>query len=140
MSINDFNARIIEDFRVNKGKVGKPFESATLLLLHSTGAKSGLPRVNPLAYTIDAKRFVIIAAKEYSQTHPDWYYNLKTHPRVTIEVGESTLNVTPAEALGDERARLFNGMAAGMPILHDYQSEVRRTIPVFTLTAAVPAD
>ncbi|MGO9973633.1 MAG: nitroreductase/quinone reductase family protein, partial [Solirubrobacteraceae bacterium] len=89
----DFNAKIIEEFRANGGRVGGMFESMPLLLLHHTGAKSGKQRVNPLAYQRDGDRYVIFASKAGAPTNPDWYHNLKAHPEVAIEVGTETINV-----------------------------------------------
>src|SRR5690242_1675034 len=94
---NDFNATIIADFRANGGKVGPPFEGAPMVLLHTTGAKSGKERVNPLVYTTDGDRFVIIASKAGAPTNPDWYHNIKANPTVTLEVGEETFEAQATE-------------------------------------------
>ena len=78
-----FNDNIVEEFRANGGKVGGPFEGATLLLLHTTGAKSGQPRLAPLAYfTVDGK-MIIIGSKAGADTNPDWVHNLARQPRRT---------------------------------------------------------
>ena len=87
-SPNDFNARIIDEFRANGGEVGEPFANTPLLLLHHAGAKSGIERVNPLAYLRDGNRYVIFASKAGAPTNPDWYHNLRAHPEVRIEVGD----------------------------------------------------
>src|SRR5688500_12682594 len=87
---HDFNAHTIEEFRTNAGKVGGYFEGATLLLLHTKGAKSGLPRTNPLVYLPDGDRYVVIASKGGAPTHPDWYFNLLADPNVEIEVSTGT--------------------------------------------------
>jgi len=84
---NDWNKQIIEEFRANDGKVGGHFENMTLLLLHTTGVKSGQPRLNPVAYVKDGDQYVIMASKGGAPTHPDWYYNLVANPQVTVEVG-----------------------------------------------------
>src|SRR5919106_3589239 len=84
---NEFNRNLIEEFRANEGKVGGMFAGAPLLLLTTTGARSGLPRVAPLAYTTDNGRLVVIASKGGAPSHPDWYYNVRANPEVTVEVG-----------------------------------------------------
>src|SRR4051794_18337035 len=94
----EFNARIIEEFRANDGVVGGMFEGMPMLLLHHVGAKSGTPRVNPLAYQADNGRYVILASKGGAPTNPDWYYNLKANPDVTIEVGTDTFEAVASEA------------------------------------------
>ena len=81
----EFNARIIEEFRGNQGRVGGPFEGATLLLLHHVGARSGKDRINPLVYNRDGDRYVVFASKAGAPTNPDWYHNLKANPNITIE-------------------------------------------------------
>jgi deazaflavin-dependent oxidoreductase (nitroreductase family) len=92
-SAADFNAQIIEEFRANEGRVGGMFDGMPLLLLHHTGAKSGKSRINPLVYQSDKGRYVIFASKGGAPTNPDWYYNLKAQPDVTIELGADTIDV-----------------------------------------------
>jgi len=86
----DWNSKIISDFRANAGKVGPPFEGTPLLLLHTTGAKSGNERVNPVAYRADGDALVVFASKAGGPTNPDWYHNLRANPKVTVEVGTDT--------------------------------------------------
>jgi deazaflavin-dependent oxidoreductase (nitroreductase family) len=133
---NDFNAQIIDEFRANDGRVGGMFENSPLLLLHHTGAKSGQNRVNPLAYLGDDGRYVIFASKGGAPTNPDWYYNLKAHPDVTIEVGTETMGVTVSEAAGEERDRLFRAQAERVPQFAEYEEKAGRVIPVMILTPA----
>jgi deazaflavin-dependent oxidoreductase (nitroreductase family) len=133
-SPQDFNARIIEEFRANDGVVGGPFEGATLLLLHHVGAKSGKDRINPLVYQRDGDRYVIFASKAGAPTNPDWYHNLKAHPNVTIEVGTDTIEVVASEATGDERDRLFNAQVERSPQFGEYRDKTDRVIPVILLT------
>src|ERR1700751_2197100 len=102
----DFNAQIIDEFRTNAGRVGGMFEGTPLLLLHHTGAKSGTERVNPLAYFADDGRYVVFASKGGAPTNPQWYWNLKAHPDVSLEVGNETLDATASEATGEEGARM----------------------------------
>jgi len=130
----DFNAKIIDEFRANGGRVGGMFESMPLLLLHHTGAKSGKQRVNPLAYQRDGVRYVIFASKAGAPTNPDWYHNLKAHPEVAIEVGTETINVVASEASADQRARLFHAQAQRSPQFAAYQDRTDRVIPAIILT------
>jgi deazaflavin-dependent oxidoreductase (nitroreductase family) len=130
----DFNAQIIEEFHANGGRVGGPMEGMPLLLLHHTGAKSGKSRINPLAYQADGGRYVIFASKAGAPTNPDWYYNLKAQPNVSIEVGTDTIDVVASEASGEERERLFRTQAERVPQFADYEQKAERVIPVIVLT------
>jgi deazaflavin-dependent oxidoreductase (nitroreductase family) len=135
--VNDFNTKIIAEFRANGGKVGPPFEGAPMVLLHTTGAKSGKERVNPLVYTIDGDRFVIIASKGGAPTNPDWYHNVKANPNVTLEIGEETFAATATvHDTGAERDRLFAAQAELMPGFKDYEKATDRVIPVVVLERA----
>jgi deazaflavin-dependent oxidoreductase (nitroreductase family) len=132
----DFNAKIIEEFRANEGRVGGMFEGGNLLLLHHTGAKSGRDRVNPLAYLDDDGRYVVVASKGGAPDNPGWFYNLKAHPSVKIEVGGETLDAVATEATGEERERLFVQMTAAAPQFAKYAKTAGRVIPVVVLTPA----
>jgi deazaflavin-dependent oxidoreductase (nitroreductase family) len=132
--MNDFNRPVIEEYRANGGKVGGPFEGIPLLLLTTTGATSGKQRINPLAYTTDGERLVILASKNGAPTHPDWYHNLVAHPDVTVEVGTDTFAARATVVDGAERNKLFAIMAAMLPIYAEYQAQITRTIPVVALT------
>ena len=134
---NESNARnqiIIDEFRANNGKVGGRFEGKTLLLLHTTGAKSGKERINPVAYVRDGKRYVVIASKGGAPNSPDWYYNILAHPHLTVEVGTDTLQVEAKVAEEPERTRLYNKMVEMMPGFDDYRRKTTRVIPVIELT------
>src|SRR5690242_745560 len=133
-SPQDFNARIIEEFRANDGVVGGPFEGATLLLLHHVGAKSGKDRVNPLVYNRDGDRYVVFASKAGAPTNPDWYHNIKANPNTTIEVGTDTIEVVASEASGEERDRLFDAQVQRSPQFGEYRDKPDRVIPVILLT------
>jgi deazaflavin-dependent oxidoreductase (nitroreductase family) len=133
-SPSDFNAKIIEEFRANDGRVGGMFEGMPLLLLHHTGAKSGESRVNPVAYSTDGERYVIFASKGGAPTNPGWYHNLKASPQARIEVGTETLDVVASEATGEERERLFRAQAERSPQFGEYQKKTDRVIPVIILT------
>jgi deazaflavin-dependent oxidoreductase (nitroreductase family) len=130
---NDFNQRIIEEFRANGGVVGGPFRGAPMLLLTTTGAKSGRQRVNPLVYLPDGDRFVIIASKGGAPTNPDWYHNLLANPETTIEVGTETIPVRADVLTGEERDRLYAKQAAERPAFAEYQAKTARRIPVIAL-------
>ena len=130
----DFNAQIIKEFHANEGRVGGMFEGAKLLLLHHTGAKSGKSRINPLGYLSDERRYVVFASKAGAPTNPDWYYNLKAQPNVTIEVGTDTIAVVASEATGEERERLYRTQAERVPQFAAYQKQTDRVIPVIILT------
>jgi deazaflavin-dependent oxidoreductase (nitroreductase family) len=130
----DFNAKIIDEFHANNGRVGGMFEATPLLLLHHTGARSGKRRINPLAYNRDSDRYVIFASKGGAPTNPGWYHNLKAHPEVLIEVGTQTINVVADEATGEERERLFRAQAERSPQFAEYQTKTDRLIPVIILT------
>src|SRR5450755_3702764 len=89
----DYNAQIIDEFRANNGHVGGMWEGTLLLLLHHTGTKSGVSRVNPVAYLPDDRRYLIWAANGGAPNNPDWYHNLVAHPNTSIEVGSETIDV-----------------------------------------------
>lgn len=131
----DFNAKVIDAFRANGGRVGgEMFENMPMLLLHHTGARSGQSRINPVAYTRDGGRYVIIASKGGSPTHPAWYHNVVAHPDVAIEVGADTIDAVASEASGEERDRLYRAQAERLPQFAEYERKTDRTIPVIVLT------
>ena len=130
----DYNAQIIAEFRANQGHVGGRFEGTPLLLLHTTGARSGTRYTNPVAYLGDQGRYVIFASKAGAPSNPGWYHNLKAHPKVTIEVEAATIEVTASEASGSERDRLYDRQAEIVPRFAEYQSKTERVIPVVVLT------
>lgn len=133
---NDWNKAIIAEFRANGGKVGGPFEGASMVLLHSTGAKSGQERVNPLVYTTDGDRYVIIASKGGAPSNPDWFYNIVANPDVTLEIGTEHFAAKASVPGEPERTRLFEQMASQMPGFADYQRNTTRIIPVVVLKRA----
>ena len=128
-----FNANIVDEFRANGGKVGGPFEGGTLLLLTTTGAKSGQPRLAPLAYlTIDDK-MIIIGSKAGADTNPDWVHNLRANPRAHIEVSTTDYDVVAHELTSVERDELYPKVVAAAPVFGEYQSKTSRVIPLFEL-------
>ncbi len=132
--MNDWNAKIIEEFRSNEGKVGGQFEGAPILLLHSTGAKSGEERVNPIMYQSVGSDMAVFASKAGAPTNPDWYHNLKANPRATVEVGTDTVQVTARVAEADERERIWTKQKADYPGFADYEKATTREIPVVILS------
>ena len=131
--MSDFNKQVIEEFRANDGKVGGPFEGAPLLLLHTTGAKSGLARLNPLMYLPDGERHVIIASKAGAPDNPDWYYNVVANPEVSVEVGSEKFEAVATVADEPERTELYDKMAASFSAFAEYEEKTSRTIPVIIL-------
>jgi deazaflavin-dependent oxidoreductase (nitroreductase family) len=134
MAAFDFNTKIMAEFHVNAGKVGGPFEGRDVLILTSTGARTGKTRWNPLVYTKDGDRFIIAASKGGGPTSPDWYHNLVANPSAVIEVGSDVISVEASIATGAERDRLYAQHAANMPQFHEYAKNTTRTIPVVVLT------
>ena len=128
--MSDFNAKIIDEFRANDGVVGGPFTGAPMLLLTTTGAKSGAERINPLVYFRESNHVYIFASKAGAPTNPDWYHNLVANPEVTIEVGTETLRAWATTAREPERSRLYAQQAAQMPFFATYQQKATRQIPV----------
>jgi deazaflavin-dependent oxidoreductase (nitroreductase family) len=131
-----FNAGIIEEFRANGGKVSGMFEGAPMLLLTTTGAKSGKPYTTPVVHTKDGDRIVIIASKAGAPSNPDWYYNLLANPEVTVELGTETFQATASVVTGEERQRLYDAQAELMPNFKEYAENTTREIPVVVLTRA----
>lgn len=132
--MSDWNKKVIEEFRANEGKVGGNFAKMKLLLLHTTGAKSGLERINPLACMADGERFVIIASKGGAPTHPDWYYNIVANPSVSVEVGTEQFEAKATVVKEPERTELYNKMASINPFFEEYRQKATRVIPVIVLT------
>ena len=132
-TINAFNKSIIDEFRANAGKVGGQFAGADLLLLTTTGAKSGQRRVSPLAYfRIDGK-LIIIGSFAGAPVNPAWVHNLRADPAAHVEVGTDAFDVTARELPAAERDELFDKVAAAAPGFAEYQSNTRRVIPLFEL-------
>ncbi len=131
--MDDFNKKIVEEFRSSQGKVGGVFAGMDLLLVTTKGAKTGKEIVIPVAYTKDADRFVIVASKGGAPTNPGWYYNLLAHPEVTVEVGNEKFHARATNITGDERERLFNQHAQKYPTFNEYKAKTTRVLPVFLL-------
>ncbi len=132
-SPNDWNQAVIAEFRANNGKVGGQFEGAPLLLLTTTGAKTGRRLTSPVMYNTDGDRLLIFASKAGAPANPAWYHNLVANPKVTLEVGAETFDATATVLHGEERDRLFARQAAQYPGFAEYQANTTRTIPVIAL-------
>lgn len=134
---NDWNRKIIEEFRANGGKVGPPFEGAPLLLLHSTGAKTGRTRVNPMMYQAVGESLAVFASKGGAPSSPDWYHNLLATPRAAVEVGTETFPVIARVAEGEEREGIWRLQKGRFPLFADYERRTARQIPVVILERAL---
>lgn len=131
--MTDWNKAIIDEFRANNGKVGGQFEGAPLLLLHSTGAKSGNERVHPMMYLATGTSYAVFASKSGADTNPDWFHNLVAHPSARVEVGAETFEVRARVADGEERERIWTEQKRRYPGFAEYERKTTRQIPVVIL-------
>jgi len=128
----DFNTKTIEEFRANGGHVGGLLAGTTMVLVHYIGARSGIERVSPLACSPQGDgRFAIVASNGGSPTHPDWCYNLRTNPRIDVELGTETFTVLAQELDDIARAELWPKLVAESPAVGEFQTRTTRRIPVF---------
>jgi len=132
----EWNRTLIEEYRANGGKVSGQFAGAPLLLLTTTGAKSGKPFTTPMMYLADGDRLLVFASKGGAPSHPDWYHNLVAHPRVTLEIGTDKYEADAEVLQGEERARLYARQAELYPNFGEYQTKTSRVIPVVALRRA----
>ena len=132
--MSDWNKGIITEFRSNHGKVDGYFAGRPILLINHTGARTGIARTNPLTYLKDGNRYLVFASKSGADTNPDWFYNLKAHPDVKIEVGDDTMEVHAEEITGAERDKLYARHSSIMPQFAEYAQKTKRIIPVIALT------
>ncbi len=133
--MSDHNKAIIDEFRANEGKVGGYFAGKPMLLLHTTGAKTGLERVNPVITFIEGDKYVIVASKGGAPEDPDWYKNLVAHPEVEVEYGTERFSATASVVKDEaERKRLYEKMETVMPSFTEYKTKTTRAMPVITLT------
>ena len=128
-----YNRKIIEEFRANGGKTFGIFRDQPLLLLTTTGAKSGEPRTTPVVYTRDGDRSVIVASNGGTASHPSWFLYVVAHPEVTVDGGSERLTMRAAVAEGEARDRLYARQAAAMPAFTAYQAKTERRIPIIVL-------
>lgn len=131
--MSDFNTQVIEEFRGNEGKVGGGFNGAPMVLLTTTGAKSGKRTTTPLVYLKEGDRVYIFASMAGAPTNPAWYHNLVANPRVSVEIGAESYEADAQVIAGDERDRLFAAQVAVMPGFGEYQAKTTRVIPVVEL-------
>ncbi len=131
---NDYNRQLIEEFRANGGKVSGTFDHTPLLLLTTTGARSGERRITPMGYIPYGDRLIVIASNGGAPTHPDWYHNLVAHPEVTVEVGTETFDAIAVVTEDSERNRMWTRAVEWYPSLAEYQAETTRQIPVIALS------
>lgn len=131
--IHDWNAQIIAEFRANEGKVGGQFEGAPLLLLHSTGARSGADRVNPMMYQAVGDSFAVFASKAGADTNPDWFHNLVANPDCSVEAGTDTIDVRARVLDGTERDDIWSTQKERYPGFAEYEQKTARVIPVVLL-------
>jgi deazaflavin-dependent oxidoreductase (nitroreductase family) len=133
---NDWNQTVIDEFRASGGKLSGDFAGVPMLILHTTGAKSGEPRVIPLMYRQEGDDLVIFASKAGAPTNPDWLHNLRAHPEVSVEVGTETKSVVAREAEGEERERIWESHKQEFPGFAEYEAKTDRVIPVVVLEPA----
>lgn len=131
--MNEFNQQIVDEFRQNGGKIGGYFEGANMILLTTTGAQTGEPHLAPLVYFRDGERVLIVASKGGAPSHPDWYFNLREHPEVTVEIGSETYQARATALEDPERSEKFAEIVAQAPGFGEYQEKTTRVIPVVAL-------
>jgi deazaflavin-dependent oxidoreductase (nitroreductase family) len=134
--VDDWNSMVISEFRANGGKMSGQFEGAALLLLHTTGAKSGADRVSPVMFLADGDRLVVFATKAGADTNPDWYHNLLANPKVTVEIGAGSRDAVARIAEGEERSKYWEEQKRNWPGFADYETKTSREIPVVVLEPA----
>ena len=127
------NASVIDEFRANGGKVGGDYEGVPLVLLHSTGARTGAERVSPVMYLADGDRYAVFASNAGRDRNPGWYHNVVAHPDVTIEVGTESVAVHAEVTEESERRRLYDLQAERFPVLAAFERSTDRRIPVVVL-------
>ncbi|HEU5439392.1 MAG TPA: nitroreductase family deazaflavin-dependent oxidoreductase [Ktedonobacterales bacterium] len=132
---NEWNRGVIEEFRATKGKLGGRWEGRPLLLVTTTGARSGQRRTHPVMYLREGDRLFIFASKGGAPTHPAWYHNLLAHPDVTVEIGGQTYQATAKPLTGAEHDQIYARWAERYPMFREYQENTSRTIPVIELVS-----
>ncbi|HET9999935.1 MAG TPA: nitroreductase family deazaflavin-dependent oxidoreductase [Ktedonobacteraceae bacterium] len=128
-----YNQRLIEEFRADRSNNGEAFKGRPLLLLTTTGARSGQRRTTPMMYVFDGDRLLVIASNAGAPKHPAWYRNLVAHPQVTVEVGKETYEATAIVTEGAERQQLWTRIVEQYPFFADHQAKITRQIPVIAL-------
>ncbi len=133
VNVNEFNRNLIGEFRANDGKVTGVFAGAPVLLLTTTGARSGRKHTTPLVYQQDGDRIVVFGSKGGAPTHPAWYHNLVANPVVTVELPGETFEAKAATVEGPERERIWSAQKEIMPGFAEYEAKTDRQIPVVVL-------
>ncbi len=133
VTVNEFNRNLIAEFRANDGTLTGPFAGAPMLLLTTTGAKSGRKHTTPLVYQKVGDAIVVFGSKGGAPTHPAWYHNLVANPVVTVEVPGETFDATARTAVGEERDRIWSAQKELMPGFAEYEAKTDREIPVVVL-------
>ncbi len=139
MGPNDWNTKIIEEFRKNDGKVGGQFNGFPLLVFTHTGAKSGKKHTTPVMYLPDGDRYVIFASMGGAPKNPDWYHNLVAHPDIKLEVGTEKFDAKATVKKGKERDELYARQTKLYPQFGEYAKKTTRKIPVIVLERKQPA-
>ncbi len=134
--MSDYNTAVIEEFRANEGRVGGHWEGRDLLLLTTTGRRSGRKHTTPMVFTRDGDRLLVYASKAGAPEHPDWYLNLVAEPQVTVEVGSERYRATAVPLEGEERDRRFTEQAERNSVFAEYAAKTDRVIPVVALVRA----
>jgi len=130
----DFNTKIVDEYRANGGRLGGMFSGSDLLLLHHTGAKSGTRRVSPLAYQRIGESFAVFASRAGSTANPDWYHNVVANPDTLIEIGSETVVVRARVAEPAERDVIWERQKKRVPQFAEYERKAApRKIPVIVL-------
>ena len=139
----EYNRRLIEQFRASRGAAGGPMDGRHLLLLTTTGAKTGQRRTTPMMYVPDdsdsanGPRLLVIASNAGAPAHPDWYRNLLAHPDVTVEAVNETYEARAVVLEGAERERIWASIVAQYPFFAQHQAQITRQIPVVALERRV---
>jgi deazaflavin-dependent oxidoreductase (nitroreductase family) len=133
-AMREFNRALVAEYRATGGRLGGRLAGVPVLLLGTTGARTGEPRTTPLNYTRDGDRYVVAASKRGAPTNPAWYHNLAARPTATVEVGPERFDVTWEVVEGEERDRLYARLAADVPVFAEYERRTTRRIPVVRLT------
>ena len=131
--MSDWNSGVIDEFRANEGRVGGMFDGKPLLILNTTGAKTGAERQSPLMYLDHEDRMYVFASKAGAHSHPDWYHNVKANPAVSIEIGTTKVDKTAVELSLNERDRIYAHQADLHSNFADYEAATDRVIPVIEL-------
>jgi deazaflavin-dependent oxidoreductase (nitroreductase family) len=132
--MQNYNERVIGEFRANAGRVGGPFQGMPILLLHHRGARTGTERVNPLAYQqLEGGALAVFGSKGGAPTNPDWFHNLIVNPDARVEVGTETYEVRARVAVSEERESIWEKQKRDRPAFADYETKTSRQIPVVIL-------